>query len=86
MSATNEKAIITIPRIEVKSGLSLLKIIQLKIAPKTGIRNFQKFNIETFMPGRFSNENQIIIAASDKKLNYFGLYDFSKTYRVLFDK
>ena len=70
--------IIAIPKIETGSGFSLLIRIQLNTAPDTGIRNFQKFKMETFTPGRFNNEYQMVIAAADKKLSqaranqYFG--------------
>lgn len=51
------------------SGFSLSKIIQLKIAPETGIRNFHIFKTETFTPGRFSKTYQMEMAAADKKLS-----------------
>ena len=70
VNANKENAITPIPTIDIKSGFSSVKIIQLKNAPDTGIKNFQIFRIETFTPGRFNNEYQIVIAAADNKLNH----------------
>lgn len=65
----NETAIINIPTFEGKSGFLFSRIIQLKIAPKTGMRNFQTFKTDTFTPGRRNNTNQMEIVAADKKLS-----------------
>lgn len=59
-----------------KSGFSPLIIIQLSAAPDTGIRNFQKFSIETLIPGRCNNEYQMVIAAADKKLSQASAYQY----------
>ncbi len=61
---------------ETKSAFSLAIIIQLNAAPETGIKNFQKFKIDTFTPGRLSSEYQIVIAAADKKLNQASEYQY----------
>ena len=58
-----------IPISEGTSGFSSAIISQLKAAPETGIRNFQTLRMETFTPGRFNNEYQIVMAAADKKLS-----------------
>lgn len=67
---SSEDAIIIMPIIEIRSGCSFSISIQLKIAPETGIKNFQMLRIDTFTFGRFSKANQIEIAAADKKLNH----------------
>src|SRR5690554_3829184 len=67
---TSESAITTIPTMDIMSGCSFSSNIQLRMAPDTGIRNFQTFNIDTFTPGRFRRTNHIEIAAADKKLSH----------------
>ena len=76
-NATNDEAITAIPTIEMKSGFSSLITTQLKAAPKTGTRNFQKFSIETLMPGRFNKEYQMVIAAADRKLSQASEYQYA---------
>ena len=57
------------PEIVTQSGVSFGKIAQPKIAPETGIRNFQKLSSDTLTPGLRSKVVQIVIAAADKKLS-----------------
>lgn len=64
-----EDAIKTIPEMETQSGDSSGRIIQLKIAPETGIRNFHILSSDTFTVGLRSNVFQMVMAAADKKLN-----------------
>lgn len=45
------------------------RIIKARIAPITGIKNFQKLRSDTFTSGRFKRVNHIEIAVADKKLN-----------------
>lgn len=66
---SNEQAINIIPETEIQSGDSLGSMIQLRIAPETGIRNFQTFNSETLTDRRRSSVFQIETAAADKKLS-----------------
>ncbi len=65
------------PIIDIKSGCSSSSISQLKIAPDTGIRNFQTFRIDTLTPGRLSKTNHIEIAAADKKLSHASAAKYS---------
>ena len=60
------EAINAIPEMEEIFGDSSGRINQLKIAPETGIKNFQVFRIETFTPGLRSKPNQIEKAAAEK--------------------
>ena len=60
---------IIIPDTEMTPGDSPGKMSQLSMAPATGIRNFQKFNVETLTPGLISNMVQIEMATADNKLN-----------------
>ena len=62
-------AITIIPMIDGASGFSFSRIIQLNIAPETGIRNFHTLRNDTLTPGRFSRVNQMEMAAADKKLS-----------------
>ena len=62
-------AISAIPEMEVKSGDSFSIIVHPKMAPNTGTRNFQKFKDDTFTPGLFNREYQMVIAAAERKLN-----------------
>ncbi len=64
-----EDAINIIPETETTSGDSSGRINQLRIAPETGIKNFQMLSSDTFTLGRPSKVFQIVIAAADKKLN-----------------
>ena len=58
-----------IPATEKISGDSLGTSIQLRIAPKTGIINFQMFRSETLIFFRCNSENQIDKAVADNKLS-----------------
>ena len=69
MNKIRAKAVIQIPATEMVSGDSVGISIQLKIAPKTGIINFQIFRSETFTPSRCKSENQMERAVADNKLN-----------------
>ena len=51
----------------IQSGFSSLRSSQLKTAPKTGIKNFQKFSSETLTPGFFRSTNHIEKADADRK-------------------
>jgi len=64
-----ERPINIIPETETASGDSSGRIIQLKTAPDTGIRNFQILSSDTFIFGRRSKVFQMVIAAADKKLS-----------------
>ncbi len=67
--SNREEAITTIPEMDTHSGDSSGIISQLKIAPETGIKNFQVLSSDTFTPGRCKSVNQMAKAAADKKLN-----------------
>ncbi len=60
----------TIPVTAMNSGLSSGRMIQLSMAPNTGIRNFHTFRTETLMPGRLSRTNHILNAVADMKLSH----------------
>ncbi len=57
------------PVIVIHSGFSSGTSSQLKMAPATGIINFQRFSSETFTPGRLSRMNQIEKAVAAMKLS-----------------
>lgn len=63
-------AIIAIPVIEIISGDSSGSIIQLKMAPNTGIINFQTFNSDTLIPGRLSKINHKVNETADNILSH----------------
>ena len=65
-----DKAIMSIPIIEIKSGFSFGIMSQPKIAPNTGIINFQTFKSDTFTPGLFSKTNHKVIAVAERKLSH----------------
>lgn len=58
------------PPIAIKLGFSLGSMVQLSIAPKTGIINFHMFRSDTFTLGRLSRVYQIDIAPAERKLNH----------------
>ena len=64
-----ERAISIIPKTETTSADSFGRIIQLRTAPATGIKNFQILSSETLTPGRRNNVFQMEMAAADKKLS-----------------
>lgn len=62
--------IINMPMVDMASADSPGRNDQLKIAPKTGMMNFQRFKSETFTPGRWSKTNQMVKATAEIKLNH----------------
>ena len=71
------KAIRIIPETETISADSFGRIIQLKIAPATGIRNFQTLSSETLTSGRRKSVFQMEIEAADKKLSHASATKYS---------
>lgn len=67
---SKDDAITSIPEIDSQSGYSSGMMIQLRMAPETGTKNFQVFSSDTFTPGRCSKPNQIVKAAADRKLSH----------------
>jgi len=59
LNKTSETVVMVIPAIDTISVVSFGISNQLKMAPKTGIMNFQIFKPETLTPGRCNNKNQI---------------------------
>ncbi len=66
---TRASVIINIPAIVKACGRSAGKSIQLKSAPKRGIRNFQRFRSDTLMPGLFKRIIQIEMAMAESRLS-----------------
>lgn len=67
----------TMPETEIKSGDSSGRIIQLRKAPETGIKNFHILSSETLTAGLRSKVFQIVMAAADKKLNQVSAIKYS---------
>ena len=68
-NTTNDEAMMTIPARDNGSGCSPGSRTQLSMAPKRGIRNFQKFRSETLFSGLFSNMVHKDMATADSTLS-----------------
>jgi len=66
---TSARVIINIPAVVSACGCSAGKSIQLKSAPKRGIRNFQRFRSLTLIPGLFKRIIQMDMAIAESRLN-----------------
>ena len=67
---TKDVAMISMPAKVTGSGFSVGSKIQLNVAPKTGIRNFQKFRSDTLVPRLLSSTVHMEMAIADSILNH----------------
>ena len=66
---TSAEVMITIPTMVSNWGYSPGSKSQLSTAPKSGIKNFQRFRSETTIPGLFNKVIQMDMATDDNKLS-----------------